>query len=353
MGTSRVRVLATTAGLLVGVAALCGCAGPQPLPANYTGPTAYVVDSSVRTGNLPQSGTIFFTLAEVDGGGKLQTSVERTRIASSGLGFRQNVVEASWTLKAGPAKLRLLGRVSYGAPIQELFASASGRSIEGTVDVDLKPGNRYIVKGALDAYRSEIWLEDLYSGEIAGEKIVKKADPALLAKSAASGTYTCCNLRYDDKLITDENFLEWPVIPAGARVAVVGFHGSSADVLVEGKPMVFDVYVGNQVKAGKMRPQDLAERYAVAQDPQAKIASYPPDIQRAVRASKVMPGMTREQVLISVGYPWLTKTASLDARRWSYFASHDDDDEYVVVWGDNGTVETIEAPARVRAIVLP
>ena len=345
--------LATSLFVSMGVVALAGCAATSVIPQGYGGPTALLADSSIRTGNGPQSGTIFFTMAEFNGSGRLSTSVERTRMASYGLGFRQNVVGATWTVPAGPAQLKLVARVTYGAPIQALFASASSRTVEGTIRVDLKPDGRYVVKGVLDGFRSEIWLEDDSNGAVVGEKIVKAADPALAARSAGSGKFTCCNLHYDEKLITDENFLDWPVIPAGASVAVLGFRGNSADVIVEGRPMVFDVYVGKDLKPTKMRPQELAERYAVSDDPRIKIASYPPDVQSAVRASKVILGMTREQVLVSLGYPWVTQTSGVEERRWTYYATHEDEDMYVVVFADDGRVAAIEARPQTRALVTP
>ena len=88
------------------------------------------------------------------------------------------------------------------------------------------------------------------------------------------------------------NRLEGPVNVPAAPVVVVGFRGNSADVVLNGSPMVFDVYFSKDLKPTKMRPQDLAERYAVTDDPHIKIAAFAPAVQSAVRASKIMLGMT-------------------------------------------------------------
>ena len=49
--------------------------------------------------------------------------------------------------------------------------------------------------------------------------------------------------------------------------------------------------------------QDWLARIVVADDPRTKIAAFPPTIRDAINAGKLVKGMTREQVLMAVGYP--------------------------------------------------
>lgn len=89
--------------------------------------------------------------------------------------------------------------------------------------------------------------------------------------------------------------------------------------------------VNVEIKGGKQnigndysRDLDLptfAKRYIVATDPTTKLSSYPPRIRRAIERSKLMPGMTREQVLMSVGYPVSSENPTLDAKTWRYWLS--------------------------------
>jgi hypothetical protein len=46
-----------------------------------------------------------------------------------------------------------------------------------------------------------------------------------------------------------------------------------------------------------------ARRIIVAEDPRLQLATWPPEVQSAVRYGRVMVGMTRAQVLVSLGYP--------------------------------------------------
>lgn len=49
------------------------------------------------------------------------------------------------------------------------------------------------------------------------------------------------------------------------------------------------------------------------EDPKLKIATFPARIQQAIGAARLVPGMTWEQVLMSIGYPIASETPSLDA----------------------------------------
>ncbi|MCE2915929.1 MAG: outer membrane protein assembly factor BamE [Rubrivivax sp.] len=55
------------------------------------------------------------------------------------------------------------------------------------------------------------------------------------------------------------------------------------------------------------------------EDPKAKITAAPPAIRAAIESFKVARGMTREQVIIAIGYPMSSENPSLDAKEWKYW----------------------------------
>jgi hypothetical protein len=58
----------------------------------------------------------------------------------------------------------------------------------------------------------------------------------------------------------------------------------------------------------------LAQRYIVVDDPKIKLASYAAPVREAIAAGKLLTGMTRDQVLMAVGYPVSTENPDLQAR---------------------------------------
>ena len=85
--------------------------------------------------------------------------------------------------------------------------------------------------------------------------------------------------------------------------------------------------------------QQWTAKMIVADDPIIKIATFPDAIKDAIRMGRLSKGMTREQVIMSVGYPLTNENASLDAPVWRMRAS--DTQVYQVVWGTDGLVKDI------------
>ena len=334
--------------LLAFVSLLAACATTPPptaLPQGYDGPTATISDTTAG-GGRNQAGT-FFTLAQVDGGAPLRTSLDRTRAASFGQGFTLRVVGQKWVVKAAPVELKLVGRIAYAAPIQEMFAGSRLRRIEGTVEVTLQPGGQYVVNGYLDPYRTEIWLEDETTHEILSKKILTPPNPDLLAQTTASGQFICCNLRYDDDSIHDANLLSEPFVPLGARAKVVAWGRAKAHVLVDGRAMIMELNAGEKI----LTREQLVNRYVVDTDPSLRLAAFSPDVQRLIRAGKVATGMTREQVLMAIGYPRPDSVPDLAASRWKYLAL--DEVPFSVVWDAEGRVQSVEGSPAARLVAAP
>ena len=70
--------------------------------------------------------------------------------------------------------------------------------------------------------------------------------------------------------------------------------------------------------------------------------TLPPKVREAIQEGKVIPGMTREQVILSVGYPPTHRTPSVDATVWNHWASRAG--RYEIHWKGNTVDRLVGAP---------
>jgi outer membrane protein assembly factor BamE (lipoprotein component of BamABCDE complex) len=125
---------------------------------------------------------------------------------------------------------------------------------------------------------------------------------------------------------------------------VTGYGRYRAYVEIEGRRQA----IGNDYS----RDLDLgafAQHYVVTQDPAQKLASYPAKVREAIKGARLMPGMTREQVLMSVGYPVSSENPKLDAKLWRYWLSSFAEFQ---VGFDNDRVKEIVTDAATRNLVV-
>ena len=330
---SRACLVATL--MLFGAATAYG-ADPPP------GPTAIVADTA--TGGGRHGGT-FFVLAEADGK-SMWSAIEASLQASRYMGNLMRVQQFERPVAAGRNRLKLLARVVQAAPIIDIFSGLKNDPVEGVIEVELQPDTRYRVNGVLDAFRREVWLEEEATHRVVGDKVVQAPPAAALAQMAEVTTFICCNLRYDDDWIGDTAYASLPFVPAGAKVRFVDWGRNRANVLIEGRKMSIGV------EEPKLRTREqYFQKTVVSENPAAVITTWAADVQAAVRAGKVMPGMTREQVIVSLGFPRPDVTRNLDALEWAYWAG--ENEEFSLVWGDDGLVRSIEAPLRIKRLVMP
>lgn len=148
--------------------------------------------------------------------------------------------------------------------------------------------------------------------------------------------FLCCNMRTDGKWISDINYAEdgKTIIPAGTPIKALGYGRHRVNVEIKGGKQS----IGNDYSRDLDLPS-FAKRYIVAADPTTKLSSYPPRIRRAIERSKLMPGMTREQVLMSVGYPVSSENPTLEAKTWRYWLSSFA--EFQVVFDDQGQLKQV------------
>jgi hypothetical protein len=182
-----------------------------------------------------------------------------------------------------------------------------------------------------------------------GTKIVGKPSAEALKAAAAEPMFSCCNLHYDrddDNWISDANWITKPFIPAGTPIKVYEIRKDRAKAMMNGAPYWLGIDYG-------LKQQDVprfVSRLAVKDDPATRLASYPARVQQAIRAGGIVLGMTREQLLMAIGYPMADRTASLDAPKWTYRV--DDDTTYEVRWDADGRVAGVDADANTLRLVM-
>lgn len=180
---------------------------------------------------------------------------------------------------------------------------------------------------------------------------------ALLGLAALAGTsqalaadkydgFLCCNLRSDGSWISDSNYAEngKRVIPVGTPASVTGHGRHRVNVRIAGERQA----IGNDYS----RDLDLdtfARRYVVTEDPSVKIAGYPVRVQEAIKRAKITRGMTREQVIMALGYPISSENPDLDATLWRYWLSSFA--EFQVQFDGSGRVREITTDPNTRNLV--
>jgi hypothetical protein len=158
--------------------------------------------------------------------------------------------------------------------------------------------------------------------------------------------YTCCNLHHEGDWISDGNYAELPMIAAGAPARVKSYGRNHALVDVNGRPM----RLGHDYGREQESLQQFVNKIVVTSDPKAKLATWPAATQDAIRQGKVMVGMTKEQVIMALGYPMTSENPSLDADLWRYWASSFG--PYQILWDDRGRVREIAGDQLVTNLVV-
>lgn len=161
--------------------------------------------------------------------------------------------------------------------------------------------------------------------------------------------FLCCNMRTDGKWITDINYEETGkrIIPAGTPVKFIGFGRYRVETRMADEPQ----WLGNDYSRD-LDMETFARRYILDRDPKTVIAKASPKIQRAIGEVKVTKGMTREQVVMAVGYPVSSENPDLNARRWKFWLWSFS--EFTVSFDSKGLVNAVEGdPDTLAKVYLP
>ena len=182
-------------------------------------------------------------------------------------------------------------------------------------------------------------------GALAAAAVAMSAPAQTDGKEPKLSGFTCCNLHYENDWISDANWSSLPMIPAGQPAKITDYGRYRIYVEIDGKNMRLGQDYGRSEPLGQ-----LARKIVVAQDPKAKVATWPAGAREAVKVGKIMVGMTKEQVIVSLGYPPVHQTPSLDSPQWKYWLTRVG--SFLVVWDDKGQVRDVIADPGTRATVL-
>jgi hypothetical protein len=164
--------------------------------------------------------------------------------------------------------------------------------------------------------------------------------PEVLQQYQARTLYTCCNLHYEYSDISDANYYVGKTLPLGTPVTVQSSGRGSVTFNAGGVPVTLTQAYGTAEESF----QQYLDKILVAEDPTPRLASYSKAVQDAIRSSRVEPGMTREQVLLSLGYPPTHRTPSISSSEWTYWYNRWV--TYKVQFDDTGTVlDVVGRPA--------
>lgn len=327
--------------LAAGAAAVAGLAWPSAR-AQSPVPVAETSD-----GGGPGGGT-FFVIETVNGERVKTNAIGQSLMASAGRGAYMVVRPYTQAVPAGRVKLGLLARQEHAAPIAQIFVAlfkGGAPEAKGEVEVELQAGKRYRVNGVLEAMRREVWIQDDEGKVVPGSLVSMPPDPELV-KAMEGAVYTATNLRYEGDWISDASMPHLPAVPLGSRIKLVEFGRNRAAVLIDGRRM----RVGVDYARGVETIEAMFARITTAEDPRPRLAAAPELVRQAVRAARVVPGMTREQVLWALGRPRVDRTPTIDAPEWNYQVP--DNEEAFAVFGSDGLLREIDGSRKARGFMV-
>jgi hypothetical protein len=158
--------------------------------------------------------------------------------------------------------------------------------------------------------------------------------------------YTCCNLHFDGDWVSDLNYSGQTRIPAGSPIKIVDYGRWRLITEVEGKKIRIGLDYGRRQET----LAQFARKLTVDKDLRFRLAAFPPIVQDAIRAAKVLPGMSKEQVLMAVGFPARHETPSVSNPDWKFW--HTSRIPYTVHFDERGRVKDVEIDPEHRAKVV-
>jgi len=139
--------------------------------------------------------------------------------------------------------------------------------------------------------------------------------PEVLSEYQSRTLYTCCNIHYEGAEITDANYFVGSTLPLGSPVGVEEL--TSESVTFSAGATVLTLYHSYGTEQESAR--EYFDKVLVTHDPKKKVAGFPQAVRDAIRDARVERGMTREQVIMSLGYPATHRTPSTSTSEWTYW----------------------------------
>lgn len=187
----------------------------------------------------------------------------------------------------------------------------------------------------------------LFAALIAGIGCKTAMAPEVLQQYQSRTLYTCCNIHYESSNVSDANYYIGGTIPFGSTVQVEKADRGTLTIKTGAQELSLAHRYGNQVETF----EQYVDKLLVSEDPKLKAASYSLAVQGAIKEGRVELGMTREQVLMSLGYPPAHRTPNLTSNEWMYWYNRWV--TYRVQFGEDGKVSQIignQVPSRNQPI---
>ena len=159
--------------------------------------------------------------------------------------------------------------------------------------------------------------------------------PQVLQSYQNRTLYTCCNIHHEGQDISDANYYVGTMVPLGAGVKVQSAGRTSLTFTADGTLLTLSEDYGREQEPF----QQYFDKVLVSEDPKPRVARFSHSVQQAIHDSRVEKGMTREQVILSLGYPPAHRTPSTAASEWTYWYNRWV--TYKVVFDDTGKVSNV------------
>lgn len=161
--------------LLMATSVLAGCATSYKptIPDGYTGPRSSVNDTVKVYSN---SKADLFYVSDVNGS-KIDDALGRTRVRNQNHGFDMKTVVLQHEIPAQSTTLNIVGRTEYAAPILALTNTVY--EVKGVVEFTPEPNKTYVVRGVLGENYSAVWVEELGTSAVVGNKVEVNRSAAL------------------------------------------------------------------------------------------------------------------------------------------------------------------------------
>jgi hypothetical protein len=142
--------------------------------------------------------------------------------------------------------------------------------------------------------------------------------------------YTCCNIHYEKTEITDANYQRGAVIPFGTRAQIIEVRKNAVKFQAEGHPPITLVL---RLGRKNLSMDQYLDRIFLRDDPHTKLPRPAPaktkkgsapevdKFRKAIDEGQVEVGMTKDEVLMAIGYPPAHRTPSLDSAVWTYWSN--------------------------------
>lgn len=139
--------------------------------------------------------------------------------------------------------------------------------------------------------------------------------PNALSEWQGRSLYTCCNIYYENSDVVDANYHVGQTLPFGSPVQIVKMTNDSATFRSGATELTLRQSYGTAEESSR---QYFAKVF-VDTDPHTRFATFPSQVRSAITDGRVEIGMTKEQVILSLGYPATHRTKSTDLDTWVYW----------------------------------